>query len=345
MHSFKFTLSLSIVVGLLGNLTNAASISALTNKTPKPVVFYHGMGDSAHSEGMQEVFASITTLAPEIFVHSIFLAESEAEDQRAGFFGNVNKQNIPELSGGFNAVGFSQGGQFLRAYVQRCNSPPIHNLVTVGAQHGGVSDIPGCVNPNDGSCKLMRSIARSGVYSGYVRDHIVQAQYFKDPKRIETYLDRNIFLPDINNELPLKNQEYRKRLMELNKLVMFLFMNDITVKPKETSWFGFQDEDGNIIELEDQDQYKQDWLGLKTMDLAGKLSFEVMEGEHMQFSLEEFAEKITIPYLLEIEDQNEADALLKKLRNTIAVKYNNGIVDQAKDKAFEFPISDGQKIL
>jgi palmitoyl-protein thioesterase len=144
-------------------------------------------------------------------------------------------KNIPELAGGFNAVGFSQGGQFLRAYVQRCNTPPIHNLITVGSQHGGVSDIPGCTNPDDGSCKLMRTIARSGVYSGYVRDHIVQAQYFKDPRKLDTYLERNIFLPDINNELKVKNVEYKRRLESLNKLVMFMFMNDVTVKPKETS--------------------------------------------------------------------------------------------------------------
>lgn len=87
-------------------------------------------------------------------------------------------KGIPELSTGFNAVGFSQGGQFLRAYIQRCNDPPVHNLVTVGAQHGGVTDIPGCVQA-DASCRLMRTIARSGVYSSYVRDHIVQAQYYK----------------------------------------------------------------------------------------------------------------------------------------------------------------------
>lgn len=36
-----------------------------------------------------------------------------------------------------------------------------------------------------------------------------------------------------------------------------------------------------MIDLEEQDQYKEDWLGLKTMDQAGKLSFEVMEGEHV----------------------------------------------------------------
>ncbi|KAF9127779.1 Palmitoyl-protein thioesterase 1 [Mortierella sp. 14UC] len=282
------------------------------------------------------------------------LAESESEDQRAGFFGNVNKQieavceqlkSIPELDQGFNAVGFSQGGQFLRAYVQRCNDPPIHNLITVGSQHGGVSDIPGCVNPDDTSCKLMRTIARSGVYSGYVRDHIIQAQYFKDPRKLETYLERNIFLPDINNELAVKNMTYARRLKSLNKLVMFMFMNDVTVKPKETAWFGFQDENGDNIELEEQEQYKQDWLGLKTMDQDGKLIFEVMEGEHMQFSLEDFAEKITIPYLLEIEDQEEIDTLLRNRRKSSSTDPQGMIDQDNNDDAFEFPTLTGQTVL
>ncbi|KAI1316651.1 hypothetical protein EDD11_009686 [Mortierella claussenii] len=279
----------------------------------RPVVFYHGMGDSAHSKGMLQLFDSIREVEPDIFIHSIYLEESEADDQRAGFFGNVNKQiekvcqqlkDIPELENGFNAVGFSQGGQFLRAYVQRCNDPPVHNLVTVGSQHAGVSDIPGCVQA-DASCRLMRSIARSGVYSGYVRDHIVQAQYYKDPHNLQLYLQKNIFLPDINNELAVKNLTYKERLTSIHRLVMFMFEQDFTVKPKETAWFAFQDEDGNIIPLEQQDQYTQDWLGLKKMDQAGKLVFDIMEGEHMQFSLVDFMEKITIPYLLEIEDEGK----------------------------------------
>ncbi|KAG0005951.1 hypothetical protein BGZ80_000012 [Entomortierella chlamydospora] len=270
------------------------------------------MGDSAHSKGMLQLFDSIKEIAPEIFIHSIYLAESEKDDQRAGFFGNVNNQieivcqqlrGIQELKDGFNAVGFSQGGQFLRAYIQRCNDPPVHNLITVGSQHGGVSDIPGCIQ-SDASCRLMRSIARSGVYSGYVRDHIVQAQYYKDPNNLQTYLERSIFLPDINNELVLKNAAYAERLSSINKFVMFMFLEDITVKPKETSWFGFQDDNGDVIDLEDQDQYKEDWLGLRTMDEAGKLIFDILEGEHMQFSLEDFTEKITIPYLLEIDDDH-----------------------------------------
>jgi triacylglycerol esterase/lipase EstA (alpha/beta hydrolase family) len=31
----------------------------------------------------------------------------------------------------FDAIGFSQGGLFLRYYAQYCNSPPVKNLITV----------------------------------------------------------------------------------------------------------------------------------------------------------------------------------------------------------------------
>ena len=61
-------------------------------------------------------------------------------------FGNVNEQidfvaeqiaNVTELKDGFDAIGFSQAGQFLRAYVERYNTPPVHNLITFGSQHMG----------------------------------------------------------------------------------------------------------------------------------------------------------------------------------------------------------------
>ncbi|KAG0338211.1 hypothetical protein BG004_007307 [Podila humilis] len=304
-------ISLSCV--LATSLALVAAGTVTKGEVYRPIVFYHGMGDSAHSKGMVQLMQTISDIAPEVFIHSVSLSETESEDQRAGFFGNVNNQleivcrqlkDIKELKNGFNAVGFSQGGQFLRAYVQRCNDPPIHNLVTVGSQHGGVADIPGCADA-DASCRLMRTIARSGVYSGYVRDHIVQAQYYKDPRNLKTYLDRNIFLPDINNERAVKNTTYAKHLTSLNTLVMFMFSDDVTVKPKETAWFGFQDEDGEVIDLMNQDLYNEDWLGLKQMDREGKLVFDILNGEHMQFSLEDFTSKITLPYLLELDDRLE----------------------------------------
>ncbi len=53
---------------------------------------------------------------------------------------------VPELANGYNGIGFSQGGQFLRAVVERCQhlGPRASKLITMGAQHQGVANIPGC---------------------------------------------------------------------------------------------------------------------------------------------------------------------------------------------------------
>ncbi|GAW10666.1 palmitoyl-protein thioesterase [Lentinula edodes] len=95
---------------------------------------------------MLEFASMIKNVHPGIFIHSIYIEEELDKDRQAGFYGNVNTQldlvanqlaNILELKNGFDGIGFSQGGQFLRAYVERYNSPPVHNLLTFGSQHMG----------------------------------------------------------------------------------------------------------------------------------------------------------------------------------------------------------------
>lgn len=98
---------------------------------------------------------------------------------------------IDELGHGFDAIGFSQGtptvfskssshvlrklrgGQFLRAYVERYNTPPVHNLLTFGSQHMGVSDLPLC-KPGDVLCQIARRAARFGVYGKYAQNNLIQ---------------------------------------------------------------------------------------------------------------------------------------------------------------------------
>jgi palmitoyl-protein thioesterase len=90
-----------------------------------------------------------------VFVYSIATGSSETFDVWSSYFGDVNAQvasvceqirRVPELQGGFHAIGFSQGGQFLRAMVQRCQhlGPKAHTLITLGSQHQGVMTVPGC---------------------------------------------------------------------------------------------------------------------------------------------------------------------------------------------------------
>lgn len=58
---------------------------------------------------------------------------------------------------------------------------------------------------------------------------------FQDPHNIDSYISRNILLPDLNNEFDQKNSTYYKNLSRLNKFVMIRFTDDTMVKPKGTA--------------------------------------------------------------------------------------------------------------
>lgn len=106
------------------------------------------------------------------------------------------------------------------------------------------------------------------------------------------YLASNHFLTDINNEIPgTANSTYSDHLTSLNKLVLVLFLQDKTVVPKESSWFGsYAVPDDNstnlyaktIVPMRMQPLYVEDWIGLRTLDERGAVILETCAGEHMQ---------------------------------------------------------------
>lgn len=120
----------------------AAEQLAFTAKAPRPLVIWHGLGDTAHSEGIDAFSDSIRDLYPGIYIHSIAVPTdgTPSDDQRAGWWGeaiDLSTQGceqinaVPELEDGFDAIGFSQGGLFLRWYAQFCEGPRMRNLITV----------------------------------------------------------------------------------------------------------------------------------------------------------------------------------------------------------------------
>ncbi|KAM5543147.1 hypothetical protein V8D89_003021 [Ganoderma adspersum] len=296
---------LSLTISLLALVSYGLSTPLLRLSDPprRPLVIWHGLGDSYASPGMLQFMQLIKEIHPGMFIHSIRLDEDLEKDQKAGFFGDVNEQlelvneqigAIPELHGGFDAIGFSQGGQFLRAYVERYNAPPINNLITFGSQHMGVSDLPLC-SRWDIVCHLARRAARGGVYTEWAQHNLIQAQYFRDPDQIDAYLNSSSFLASINNEVPAHaNATYAAHLATLNALVLVLFSADKTVVPKESAWFGSYSHpngsrDGNekvMVPMRLQPLYAHDWIGLRKLDEAGRVSLETCEGEHMQLAEE-----------------------------------------------------------
>ena len=108
----------------------------------RPLVIWHGLGDTANGEGITGFMKDIKEMFPGIFIHSVQYPTSGSidDERKAGFYGNASMQvdevaetirGIPELAHGFDGIGFSQGGLFMRDYVQRYNEPRVRNLLTV----------------------------------------------------------------------------------------------------------------------------------------------------------------------------------------------------------------------
>ena len=98
----------------------------------------------------------------------------------------------------YNALGFSQGGQFLRGIAQKCPHG-MKNLVTFGGQHQGIYGLPKC-GANHIICDYIRRLLNYGAYTSWVQDQLVQAQYWHDPLDDEKYRAKSLFIADINND-------------------------------------------------------------------------------------------------------------------------------------------------
>ncbi len=232
---------------------------------------------------------------PGTFVYIIRLDEDANKDRSATFFGNVTTQiekvcndlaSHPILSTApaIDAIGFSQGGQFLRGYVERCNNPPVRSLVTFGSQHNGITEFTECKS-TDWLCRGAMGLLRGNVWGSYPQGGFVPAQYYRNPADYDKYLEYSNFLADINNERPAKNKQYKENLQKLENLVLYLFEDDTTVIPKESAWF----EEVNGTEntpLRARKLYTEDWLGLRELDRRGGLKFKTTPGGHMQLSEE-----------------------------------------------------------
>lgn len=286
-------------------LSAAFPATQITEETPLPLIIWHGLGDSYQADGLREVAQLAEEVNPGTYVHIIHLDDSDNGDRQATFLGNVTEQvaqvceqlaSEPILSTApaVNALGFSQGGQFLRAFVERCNFPKVHNLVTMGSQHNGIFKFQSCDSAGDWACRGAEALLRFGRWSDFVQSRLVPAQYFRDVNEYDSYLEHSNFLADINNERELKNALYKSNLKSLNRFGMFMFSEDRTAVPKESAWFAEVNQtNGEITTLRDRSIYKEDWLGLRSLDEQGKLDFETIQGPHMALTEKVLTEVFT----------------------------------------------------
>lgn len=73
------------VLAVLSPFHYITIVGAAPRPTPRPLVIWHGLGDSAHAKGMLEFIEMMKEMHPGLFVHSVYISEKEDDDRKAGF--------------------------------------------------------------------------------------------------------------------------------------------------------------------------------------------------------------------------------------------------------------------
>ena len=281
-----------------------------------PVVFGHGMGDACENEGMQNIGKHTSQLLGGAYVTCIASADNRRDDTTNGYFLDMNShvdifaqkvQSDPKLAKGFHGIGFSQGNNIIRGYIAKYNDPPVHTFISINGVNAGEGAVPYCKpsttktnQENDASaavsfgsmCDLLMEQASRRAYTEFAQKHSFQANYWRDPRPVEKEAYQEFSqLAQWNNEGKVFNQTLVDNWSHTSKFVWVLAEQDGMVWPKEGEQWGAPDPSNpfeHILPMNQTEWYIKDLFGLRTAQEAGKNYFESFDGDHLQFSIEDF---------------------------------------------------------
>lgn len=177
--------------------------------------------------------------------------------------------SIDELKNGFNFIGMSQGGLLARGYVEYCNLYPVKNLITL-------------VSPNAGV--YYKNDYFNNIYEPAKQEDVSFADYWRDPYRYEIYKTNSTYLAQLNNEVLAETNN----LDVVDNFVMIWSPRDEVIEPPESAKFSMYFLHNNELKLFNLEQtrlYKDNFLGLKTMNEQNRLytyETDCMHSEHRE---------------------------------------------------------------
>ncbi|KAI4338786.1 hypothetical protein MLD38_023799 [Melastoma candidum] len=230
-------------------------------------------------------------------------------------------KNMSELSNGYNLIGLSQGAVIGQALIEFCDgAPQVNNFISLAGPHAGIASVPFC--PSGIFCTLLDDLLKTEIYSEFVQTHFAPSNYVKVTTDMTKYLEGCKFLPKLNNEhAGHRNATYKERFSSLQNLVLIMFEQDKVLIPKETSLFGYYPDGTEDVVLPAQETklYTEDWIGLKTLDEAGKVQYINVSGGHLDIS-EIDMKKYILPYLLDNSSSQIVDTPANSFSLTSLIK-------------------------
>lgn len=276
----------------------------------RPVVMMHGMNqDASH---VQRNMDALKQKYPGIYVVSLPVYEGMSsmvtgvQEQLDAVTNAIQADS--NLANGFNFYGESQGALLARSFVTTVNVPPVHNLVAVNGPQSGVGECPKIEVP--GLKPLCGTLGTDlDIYHWPLCSF---CDYWKGEDE-KTYLDNSEWLADVNNDRKI-NEQHRKNMMSLNKYMATRATEDSVVQPSYSAWHTFWEWNdtwrSSVKPLNETEGYKNDALGLKTLNERGALILNEFPGDHLKYTMEWWDANVLPMFNNEIEDPQASVVLV-----------------------------------
>jgi palmitoyl-protein thioesterase len=257
-------------------------------QSPLPVAVFHGIGDACNFPGTTDFVdylrEKLQTDVICIEQGNGFITSWFTKFQKQSEMACESIKSNPIFQGEFSVLGISQGNLIARYIIQKCDiKGKVKNFVSIDGPHMGIAGIP---RLNCGwLCEKINNLAGKLMYTEAFQEHLGAAGYYKDKYHLDDYREFSTFLADLNNEKEVKNDDYKRRFSELNRLVLIMNESDTVINPPSTAWFEFYEASSNkVIPLKESEFYKEDYIGLRELDNSGKIRFVKLNGDHIHFS-------------------------------------------------------------
>ncbi|XP_054477943.1 lysosomal thioesterase PPT2-like [Anoplopoma fimbria] len=250
----------------------------------RPVIIVHGIFDGPKQFKTMSQF--ITKVHPGTKVEVIDLYDNLASlkplwRQVRGFrkaFDSI-AQKAPD---GVHLLCFSQGGLICRALLYGIPHHNVHTFVSLSSPQAGQygdTDYLKWVFPDSAKKTVFR------ICYNRLGQKVSICDYWNDPHHRSRYLKSNNFLPLLNGEIPHKEMKaWRENFLRIKKLVLIGGPDDGVITPWQSSRFGSYDSNEKGVEMRNQEFYKNDTFGLKTLVARGDVEECVHSGvKHVQW--------------------------------------------------------------
>ncbi|KAL0208468.1 hypothetical protein P9112_011055 [Eukaryota sp. TZLM1-RC] len=259
-----------------------------------PVVLLHGVVDSAKS--MEELADLIHNhYFDEVYIHNAEIGNGFWDSFLIPVWEQVDllweRLNAdPQLVDGFHAVAHSQGTLIFRGYIEKYNDigPKVISFTSLAGVHGGQFGIPKVLSP------YISEIIAKIPYDPHVQKAFSFAQYWKSPYQLERYVNKSLFLSELDNE-KVFNQTYKDNLLSLEFFLAFWSpMDEVIIPPCSGAFCFFQANSSRITEPREETKvYVEDLVGVRTLEKEGRFAEVKVDG----FKHNDFRKKMFLPYL------------------------------------------------